>query len=90
MTLGYVPTNYTHRDINDVFNDITTYASWSDNATPNLGVHGIFLDETPSDYTDESSNFMNRTDNFVKQQAGFSGVNFVLSILDNILITDCP
>jgi hypothetical protein len=79
MTLGYVTTNYTSRNINEVFDDIGTYALWSGNGTSNFTLHGIFLDETPSSFTEESSEFMNRTDGFIKQQTGFGGVNFVLS-----------
>jgi Spherulation-specific family 4 len=90
MTLGYVPTNFSARDINDVLNDISTYASWSGDATSDFTLHGIFFDETPSLYSDESSVFMNQSDNFVKNQTGFGGVNFVLSDLENILISDCP
>jgi len=56
--VGYVSTDYSKRDINAVLNDIAVYSGWSENATVNgLGVRGIFLDETPSQYDAASAEF---------------------------------
>ena len=57
-TVGYVSTDYTKRDIGSILNDITVYSGWSENATVNaLGMRGIFLDETPSQYDEASAGF---------------------------------
>ncbi|MCJ1241540.1 hypothetical protein MMC14_009545 [Varicellaria rhodocarpa] len=47
-TIGYVPTNNTHRLYSNVTNDIETYANWATYSTANLSVNGIFFDEAPS------------------------------------------
>ena len=57
-TVGYVSTDYTKRDIGAILNDITVYSGWSENATvKGLGMQGIFLDETPSQYDTASAEF---------------------------------
>ena len=79
MTVGYVSTNNATRDINAVFNDVSTYASWSANVTSNFTIQGIFFDQTPIVYTNDSAAYMDRVDNFVKQQVGFGRTTFVKS-----------
>ncbi|KAL3424695.1 cell surface spherulin 4-like protein [Phlyctema vagabunda] len=49
-TVGYVSTNYSARSVDLVLQDIRTYTTWSDTAELNLTMHGIFLDEAPSQY----------------------------------------
>lgn len=56
-TLGYVSTNYTKRDLKDVLKDIDTYANWT-TEKEGMGMRGIFLDETPGTWTDESGEFL--------------------------------
>ncbi|QIW95853.1 hypothetical protein AMS68_001371 [Peltaster fructicola] len=51
-TIGYVPTNYTVRNINDVVNDVNVYANWS-KANTQLTLNGIFFDESPFEYNDD-------------------------------------
>jgi hypothetical protein len=57
--VGYVSTNYTNRNLTLALDDIATYASWAENATyRGLDMQGIFLDETPTQYTDASAHFL--------------------------------
>jgi hypothetical protein len=46
VVLGYVPTNYAQRPVNDVYSDIDHYSSWYGGS----GLKGIFFDEM--NYTD--------------------------------------
>jgi hypothetical protein len=54
-----VSTNYANRDISLVVKDVQTYAKWSDGTgfgspiskQEGLGIRGIFLDETPKDWS---------------------------------------
>jgi hypothetical protein len=57
-TVGYVSTDYAKRDIGAILNDISVYSGWFENAmAQGLGMRGIFLDETPSQYEAASAEF---------------------------------
>ncbi|RDL38735.1 uncharacterized protein BP5553_03075 [Venustampulla echinocandica] len=73
VTVGYVSTNYSNRDISAVLQDIRTYAGWSGgNVTiKSLGMRGIFFDETPADYTAASGRFYGTVAAMVRSQPGF-------------------
>lgn len=45
QTVGYVRTGYGTRAVNDIVQDIQSYANWS-TINPQLTVHGIFFDES--------------------------------------------
>jgi hypothetical protein len=74
--LGYVRTGYATRNINDVIQDVFTYSGWSSNSS-SLAMHGIFLDETPHEYTANAVEFMRKVNKVVKEASGLRGVRTV-------------
>lgn len=76
-TIGYVHTAWATRDSSVILHEISTYASWSNDTSGNYGIHGIFFDETPNNYTAEGESYMNLVDNYVKSHSGFGGLNYV-------------
>ena len=87
--VGYVRTIYTTRNKTEVFDDVDAYAGWiMENTTSNYILHGIFFDETPSNYTIESAEYMDEIDKYVKNHKGFAG-NYVRHLL-YLLILDRP
>jgi len=73
ITVGYVNTNLASRNILDVAHDINSYGLLKGN----LSIDGIFLDQTPTTFTNDSLSYLNQIDNFVKTHSGFSGKNIV-------------
>jgi hypothetical protein len=70
-TLGYVPTSYAGRDITAVKSQIDCYAAWGTNGTnPLVVVQGIFFDEVPSAYTNDTFNYMSDASNYAKSALG--------------------
>ena len=77
-TVGYVSTDYAKRNLSLVLRDISTYSAWSENATfPGLGMHGIFLDETSSQYEPASAQFYETIASAVRSEAGFGSNSLV-------------
>jgi len=70
-TIGYVTTGYAKRELAAVLQDITTYSTWSKNATSGLGMRGIFFDETPSQYEPRIAQFLGTAHAAVRSAAGF-------------------
>ncbi|CZT00065.1 uncharacterized protein RAG0_08215 [Rhynchosporium agropyri] len=70
VKLGYVSTNWTHRDLVDVYADINCYAAWPYNSNPNVAVQGIFFDETVSVLTDETWDYMSNITAFARKALG--------------------
>lgn len=68
-TVGYVRTNYTDRDINDVLRDIETYSGWSQ-SNSSLAMSGIFFDETPNDYSLRKQRYLGTANKAVKNSVG--------------------
>ena len=70
-TVGYVSTVWTNRNISLALADISTYSKWATNATiPNLGMWGIFLDETPATWTAESQEYLENIASAIRSDAG--------------------
>ncbi|TVY49352.1 Spherulin [Lachnellula occidentalis] len=70
-TVGYVSTSYTNRNISLALRDIETYSAWSENSTiAGLGLQGIFLDETPSQYQATSAKFLDTLADSITSQTG--------------------
>jgi hypothetical protein len=79
-TVGYVSTDYAKRNLSLVLRDISTYSAWSENITsPGLGMHGIFLDETTSQYEPASAQFYETIASGVRSEAGL-GSNPLVSL----------
>ena len=79
-TIGYVPTNYAKRPVNDVYSDINIWASWAENTTADISMQGIFFDECPNTYTAEIGQFMQQIDTYAKNSTGFGNFNYVLNM----------
>jgi hypothetical protein len=74
-TVGYVSTSWTNREISLALQDITTYSAWSRNATvKGLGMRGIFLDETPAQWSSASAQFLDTIAGAIRSETGF-GLN---------------
>jgi Spherulation-specific family 4 len=94
-TIGYVHTGWASRDINTVFKDVSSYASWANNNTNSnitysntnpFGLNGIFFDQTPNSYTDAIGTYMAQIDSFVKNHTGFGNLNFVLVSMKKLIV----
>ncbi|ORY16990.1 Spherulation-specific family 4 [Clohesyomyces aquaticus] len=78
-TIGYVRTGYCKRPIEDVYQDIATYAGWSKNeASPGLWVDGIFFDETTNVYSAKAKAYLDGITEYVKQSEGIRGDKTVI------------
>lgn len=76
--LGYVHTTYATRNISLVRRDIETYAAWPNaSSNPDLTVRGIFFDETPQEYSDQSHAYLQNLTDLVKDLDGFGPEPFV-------------
>ncbi len=71
-TVGYVSTNWTNRNIASALQDVETYSNWAQNASiQDLGMHGIFLDETPSSWNNASAKFLQTIASAIQAASGF-------------------
>lgn len=76
--LGYVATTYAKRNISSVRNDIETYAAWPTiSANPKLAVRGIFFDETPQQYDEETLAYLEELTTIVRNTPGLGPDHFV-------------
>ncbi|KAL2074258.1 hypothetical protein VTL71DRAFT_8036 [Oculimacula yallundae] len=72
-TVGYVSTSWTNRNISLALADIQTYSKWaSDSTVPNLGMKGIFLDETPTTWTAEAQEYLENVASAIRSDSGLS------------------
>jgi hypothetical protein len=70
-TLGYVATNYSNRPIDDVLEEIRTWAIWPKaNSNDKMSVDGIFFDEVPGSYEWEKYDYLQKATNEVKAADG--------------------
>jgi hypothetical protein len=71
-TVGYVRTTYGNRSLDDVLQDISTYAGWA-NSSQGIEMHGIFFDEAAHEWTAEVAEYMQTANDAVKAASGISG-----------------
>ena len=77
-TVGYVSTEYAKRDVQLVQQDVNTYSRWSENATAKgMGMRGIFLDETPTEYISTSAQYYEKITSAIRSNDGFGMDPFV-------------
>ncbi|PYH93796.1 cell surface spherulin 4-like protein [Aspergillus ellipticus CBS 707.79] len=77
--LGYVATTYAKRNLSLVRRDIETYAAWPTNGSnPDLAVRGIFFDETPQQYDDDTLAYLQELTSVVKTTSGLGPDHFVV------------
>lgn len=72
QTVGYVPTDYGNRAIDDVIRDVQTYAGWALNGT-GIAMQGIFFDEAPHEYSEQVAEFMRTANDAVLSATGLEG-----------------
>jgi hypothetical protein len=76
--VGYVRATYCQRPIDDVFEDIETYAAWrNSNVCPGLGVDGIFIDETVNLYSPQAKQYLDSIDDRIVATDGIGGFRLV-------------
>ncbi|KAF2820329.1 hypothetical protein CC86DRAFT_360985 [Ophiobolus disseminans] len=56
-TVGYVSTTWCARNLNSVLDEIAAYSFWGE-YRDSLAVDGIFVDETPTQYSPESVSYL--------------------------------
>ncbi|KAH8724894.1 Spherulation-specific family 4 [Phaeosphaeriaceae sp. PMI808] len=72
--VGYVRATYCKRSINDVLQDVRTYATRpKDNSNAKLEIQGIFVDETVNLYSPHSKQYLDDIDRTVKTDTGIGG-----------------
>lgn len=76
-TVGYVRTGYASRSIDDVLADVQTYSGWA-SANSNLSMHGIFLDESPHQYSVAAASYMRNVTQTIKNANGISSPKLVI------------
>jgi len=70
-TVGYVSTDWAKRDVALALQDISTYGEWSRKASAKgIDMHGIFLDETPSQYDTASAEYYETIASAVRSDDG--------------------
>ncbi|RHZ70746.1 hypothetical protein CDV55_108225 [Aspergillus turcosus] len=67
-TVGYVRIDYCCKPLNDVYEEIDRYASWS--GSEGMGLGGILLDETPNHYSEERGEYLTACTEFIKRNEG--------------------
>ena len=83
-TVGYVSTSWTNREVALVLKDIMVYSVWAENTTTKgLGMHGIFLDETPALWSATSAQFLEIVAKAIRSEKGF-GLNPLVSHVKKI------
>jgi hypothetical protein len=82
-TLGYVATNYTSKSIDQVVQEIYTYANWTTILDdPRVAVEGIFFDEIPGLYDWRNYSYLTTAHDTVKGAKGLG--QQLIGMLDSI------
>lgn len=76
-TVGYVRMQYCKRSVAKVYEDVDIYAGWSKDHDSGIYVEGIFLDESPNEYSDEIGKYLNSVSDKIKSTAGILGKKLV-------------
>lgn len=67
-TVGYIRIHYCDKPLENVYQEIDRYASWS--ACDGLGLGGILLDETPNHYSEAREEYLRACTGFIKGNQG--------------------
>ncbi|RKF61922.1 Spherulin-4 [Erysiphe neolycopersici] len=72
-TVGYVSTNWAQRELRFALSDVAIYSNWSKypSSAPGLGVKGIFLDETVTQYNNSGAFFLGELSSFIRSEENF-------------------
>jgi Spherulation-specific family 4 len=69
--VGYVHTLWAKRDLSMVIKDLDRYARWPEcSGLPGLSVKGVFVDETPNQYSAEAEAYLAQLRAHVKKMPG--------------------
>ncbi|GFG08099.1 spherulin-4 [Aspergillus udagawae] len=80
LVIGYVRTGKGTRDIAEVKQEINTYAGWpSASGNSSFAVHGIFLDEAPSEYDAAAVTYYKQLATFIRGSKGLGPNNHVVT-----------
>ncbi|POS84731.1 hypothetical protein EPUL_001871, partial [Erysiphe pulchra] len=85
-TVGYVSTRWAHRELRFALSDVAIYSNWSKypSSTPGLGVKGIFLDETVTQYNNSGAFFLGELTSFIRSNENFGPDALIIHILQII------
>ena len=79
-TVGYVRVDYCKRSIEQVLDDVAVYSGLSKNhESDGIYVEGIFLDESPNEYTADIGKYLNTVSAKIKEAPGILGQKLVSS-----------
>jgi hypothetical protein len=78
VVVGYVSTAYATRQYSAVLEDVLIYAKWRLDGTE-LGIRGIFFDETPNQWSSANASYLRSINSLVKSSSGF-GVERLVSL----------
>lgn len=70
---------YCKRSLDKVYQDVDIYGEWSKDHG-GIYVEGIFLDESPNEYSDEVGKFLNSVSEKIKSTPGILGKKLVKPI----------
>ncbi|KAL3476617.1 Spherulation-specific family 4 [Aspergillus californicus] len=77
-TVGYIRVDYCRKPLQQSYDEIARYASWSeDYETTSLGVRGIFVDETPNHHSPERAEYLSALTRYIKSSPGILSDRFV-------------
>jgi len=76
ITVGYVRVGWGNTPFDVVVDEIDTFANWN-TIDPALGLHGIYLDETPNHYTPGRAQHLDSLKAHIKASEGFRGDRLV-------------
>ena len=81
--IGYVRTHWATRNISAVLDEVQTYSGWaeinsSDSRPSPMGMHGIFFDETPNEYSAEVAEYLSTINEAAKSADGLLGTRTVV------------
>jgi hypothetical protein len=68
-TVGYVATTWCERTLSSVLDDIAAYSFWGEYQN-SLAIDGIFVDETPTQYTQDSDSYLQTIAQTVRESDG--------------------
>ncbi|KAF4179587.1 hypothetical protein CNMCM8694_001529 [Aspergillus lentulus] len=79
LVIGYVRTGKGTRDISEVKKEIDTYEGWpSASGNPSFAVHGIFLDEAPSEYDAAAVKYYQELASLIQESKGLGPKNHIV------------
>ncbi|PQE31028.1 cell surface spherulin 4 protein [Rutstroemia sp. NJR-2017a WRK4] len=75
--IGYVSTAYATRQYSAVLEDVLIYAKWRLDGNE-LGIRGIFFDETPNQWSSANASYLRSINSLVKSSSGFGVERLVI------------